>query len=248
MFKLVLSDIDILKNSIPIVSEIIDEANLVVDKSGISLLAPDRTMVSVVDLKILPTAFDSFDVSSDTALGLNMANLTAILKRVKSSDKLHLEYDSGKLVLKAVGRGVRTFSLPLIEVKSEKPPIDQLKFPVRIEVESSIIEEGIADAEVIGDSVFLEAEPSVFRMHAKGDVSSAHLELKQGDSGLLGVHAPERAKSQYPLDYLKKMIKAAKLAPQTVVEFGKDYPMRLDFRQVDKLQMRFILAPRVSEE
>jgi len=130
----------------------------------------------------------------------------------------------------------------------EKPPIDQLQFKTKIELDSGIVEEGIADAEIIGDSIVMEAGPETFRMHAKGDVSSAQLELAKDDKSLLKLESAEAAKSQYPLEYLKKMIKANKLSKQLSLEFGTDYPMRMSFKAIDKMQLSFILAPRVSED
>lgn len=248
MFKATLSDVDLLRNSIPIIAEIIDEANFTVDKNGISMLAPDRTMVSVVDFRLLSSAFDEFKVEGSVSLGLNMSNLTSVLKRLKSGDKLTLSYDGKKLIIRVAGRSTRTFEIPLIDVKLEKPPIEQLAFNVKVHLDSSILEEGIADAEIIGDSVFFESDGKIFSAFAKGDISSARLEVKKGDEGLIDLQATEHVRAQYPLDYLKKMVKAGRLSPQAILEFGKDYPMRLDFRIIDKLQMTFILAPRVSEE
>jgi hypothetical protein len=31
-----------------------------------------------------------------------------------------------------------------------------------------------------------------------------------------------------------------------VLEFGNDYPLRLGFKSIDKMQLSFILAPRVE--
>jgi len=249
-FKMKLSDVDLLKNSIPIIAEIIDEGVFKVAKDGISLLSPDRTMVSVTDLKILSSAFDEYNVEADESLGLNMANFAALLKRLKSGDKLALESTgkANRLKMTVSGNGIRTFEVPLIDVKMEKPPIDQLQFNTKVELDSSIIEEGIADAEIIGDSVVLEAGPESFKMHAKGDVSSAQLELAKGNKCLLKLDVKGAAKAQYPLEYLKKMIKANKLAKQLVLEFGTDYPMRMSFKALDKMSLSFILAPRVSED
>jgi len=249
-FKITLSEIDLLKNSIPIIAEIIDEGMFRVAKDGISLLSPDRTMVSVTDLKLLSSAFDEYSVEAEESIGLNMANFAALLKRLKSGDRLTLESTgkSNRLKMTVRGNGIRTFELPLIDVKMEKPPIDQLQFNTKIELESGVVEEGIADAEIIGDSIVMEAAPESFKMHAKGDVSSAQLELAKEDKGLLKLESAQAAKAQYPLEYLKKMIKANKLAKQLVLEFGTDYPMRMSFKSLDKMSLSFILAPRVSEE
>ncbi len=249
MFKVSLSEVDLLKNSIPIIAEIIDEGIFKISKDGLSLLSPDRTMVSVTDLKILPTAFDEFKVENEENLGLNLANLAAVLKRVKSTDKIIMESGKeNKLKITVKGNGVRTFEIPLLDIKAEKPPIDQLNFGGKVELDSGVVGEGIADAEVIGDSVVFEASPETFKMHAKGDVSSAQLEMGKNDKGLLKLEAKESIKAQYPLEYLKKMIKAGKLANNMTLEFGTDYPMRMTFKTVDKMSLQFILAPRVSEE
>ncbi len=249
MFRIVLSDADLLKNSIPIIADIIDEGVFNFDQNGISLVTPDRTMVSVVDLKILSAAFDEYKIESPESLGLNLSNLSAVLRRAKSGDKVVLESEKGnRLKITLEGSGKRVFEIPVIEIKAEKPPVDQLNFGGKVEIETRVVEEGVADAEVIGDSVVFEVAPSGFKMHARGDVSSSMLELEKGHSSLLNLKADKSVKSQYPLDYLKKMIKAGKLSKQMSIEFGTDYPMRMNFRAIDKLNLSLILAPRVSED
>jgi proliferating cell nuclear antigen len=249
MFKIVLTDVELLKNTIPIIAEIIDEGVFKVDQNGISLLAPDRTMVSVVDFKIPSTAFEKYNVSSDTSLGLNLANFVNVIKRIKSSDRVTLELakDNTKLKITVEGNGKRAFEIPILDIKDEKPPVDQLNFTGRVELDSSIMEDGIADADIVGDSVIFEATPEFFRIYSKGDVSSAELEMGKKDSGMLKLHAPNTVRARYPLEYLKKMVKASKLSKQAVLEFGNDYPMRLEFKAVDKAHISFILAPRVEE-
>ena len=141
---------------------------------------------------------------------------------------------------------MRVFEVPLLDTKTEKPPVDKLAFTSKVEIESRIIEEGISDADIIGDSVILEADSTKFRMSAKGDVSSAYLEVTKQDKGLLDLSVTASIKARYPLDYLKKMIKASKISEQMVIEFGNNYPLRMGFKSIDKMQLSFILAPRVE--
>jgi len=250
MFKITLSDVGLLTNSIPIISEIIDEGVFKIDQNGMSLVSPDRAMISVIDFKILSSAFDSYTVDGETTIGLNLDNFAAVLKRVKSTDKITLESTgkSNRLRIIIEGNSTRIFEIPVIDVNIEKPPIDQLNFSGQIEMASRVFEEGISDAEIIGDSVVLEAGPENFKMYAKGDISSAHLEMKKKDSDILKHTVQSPIKSQYPLEYLKKIIKAAKLSKNMVLEFGNNYPLRITFKDIDKMQLSFILAPRVSEE
>ncbi len=248
MFKLVMNDGDLLKKSVPIISEIIDEGVFRITQNGLSLLSPDRTMVAVVDFSIPSSAFDEFSVEGAEEVGVNMASLVDVIKRIKSTDKVIIQ--SGKdnrVSINLEGNGKRKFRISMLDIKTEKPPIDQLKFAGRIELKSEVLEDAIADAEIVADSLVMQAAPDLFKISTKGDTSSTELELKKGEDGLVNMEASDAVRARYPLEYLKKMIKAAKISQNVILEFGTDYPMRLGFVDVDKVSLKFILAPRVED-
>ena len=58
----------------------------------------------------------------------------------------------------------------------------------------------------------------------------------------------EAIKAKYSVDYLTKIIKSAGLSDKVAVYFKTDYPLRLDFTITDKLNMSFILAPRIETD
>jgi DNA polymerase III sliding clamp (beta) subunit (PCNA family) len=47
---------------------------------------------------------------------------------------------------------------------------------------------------------------------------------------------------------LKKIIKGGKLTGKVKLQFGNDYPLRVDYLVQDKLNLGFILAPRVAND
>jgi proliferating cell nuclear antigen len=249
MFHVTLTKTELLRNSIPIIAEILDEGVFKVDSNGLSLLSPDRSMIAVVNFKLLASAFEEFKCTGEEFLGLNLSNLVAIVKRIKPNDKVILKKEDKTNSLEIIleGNGKRKFEIPLLDISTERPPIDQLEFRGRIELDSNVLEEGISDADIVDDSVVFEAGSELFKMWAKGDVSSTQLELRKGEHGLIKIESEDKIRARYPLEYLKKMIKASKLASQVVIEFSNDYPLRMDFRDVDKLNLSFILAPRVED-
>jgi DNA polymerase III sliding clamp (beta) subunit (PCNA family) len=127
------------------------------------------------------------------------------------------------------------------------PNITQFAFTANAELSTDVLSNGIDDADVIADSIMIELAPGKVRMWAEGDSSKTELNLESGSVALASVDAKEAVKARYPLEYLKKMVKAAKLAPKTTLKIGNDYPMRMDFAG-DKAKIGFVLAPRVSEE
>jgi proliferating cell nuclear antigen len=249
MFKITLDNADLLKNSIPIIAEIIDEGVFRVDAKGLSLLSPDRSMIALVDFHLLSSAFEDFKVTGENQLGLNLTNLVSVIKRIKAGDKVVLTKEDESNVLEVLikGKGTRKFEIPLLNISTEKPPIEQLKFKGKIELDSNVLEEGITDADIADDSIVFEGEPHAFKIWAKGDINSSQLELKKGDQGLDKIEVAESLKSRYPLEYLKKMIKAAKFSDKVLLEFSNDYPLKMVFKDIDKIHLSFVLAPRVEE-
>ena len=249
MFKATLKDIGLLTDSISTIAELIDEGIFKITKDGISLIASDRAMVAVVDFKILSSAFEKFEVDKEQSIGLDIPNFLSVLKRAGGQDKATFNLQESKLEVILENASKRRFVLPLLDLSQEEvPAIDQLEFSTKAELKSDILQSGIADAEVVADSVLFEAAPSRFGMRADGDINSTQLELEKENKSLVQLKAGGETKARYPLDYLKKMVKAAKIAESVLLEWGQDYPIKISFKSGDKVSLQFILAPRVSEE
>lgn len=249
MFKASMSDTSLLRDSISTIGELIDEGIFKVNKNGLELIAADRAMVAVVDFKLPATVFDKFEVDKEQSIAVNMTNLVSVLKRVGGNERLELELKDNKLEIRMKNASTRKFMVPLLDITQEEiPPINQLDFKAKVKIKSDILKSGIDDADIVSDSVVFRASKDGFNLRASGDISSAELTLERGNDALLDLNATGIVMARYPLDYLKKIIKASKLADEINLRWSKDYPIRLDFTSVDKVSLGFVLAPRVSEE
>ncbi|OYT42478.1 MAG: proliferating cell nuclear antigen (pcna) [Candidatus Aenigmarchaeota archaeon ex4484_224] len=250
MFKAVLTDPDLLRIPITTIAQLIDEGVFNITKSNISLRAADRAMVAVVDFKILANAFEEYSIEEESKIGLNVSNFLSILKRAKRKDKLEMSLKENRLEILLTNGSRRRFSLPLIEIGEEEvPPIEQLEFTAKAEIRPEVLEDAIKDAEIVSDVILFLANKDKFIMKAEGDISQAEVVLEKGSENLLSLNVKgNEVKARYPIDYLKKMVKASKLADTIVIEFANDYPMKLSFRVLDKVDLTFVLAPRVIEE
>ena len=85
-------------------------------------------------------------------------------------------------------------------------------------------------------------------MKAEGDLSKAFIEIKADDVTAIKTESDEKFKSKYSLEYLKKMIAGSKIADDVSIYFNKDYPLKLEYKTVDKVMLSFILAPRVEND
>ncbi|MDI6798714.1 MAG: hypothetical protein QMD12_01815, partial [Candidatus Aenigmarchaeota archaeon] len=202
MFKATLIDVSLLTDSISTIAELIDEGVFKITKDGISLIAADRALVAVVDFKILSTAFEKYEVDQEHSIGINIGNLLSVLKRAGAGDKATFNLQDSKLEIILENSSRRRFVIPLLDLSQEEvPPIEQLKFTSKAEIKPEVLQSGIADAEVVADSVLFEASRERFGMRAEGDISSAQLELEKGNEALLEIKTDGETRARYPLDY-----------------------------------------------
>jgi len=246
--KVTIAEPEVLITTVATAAEIIDEGIFKFGKDGISLTAADRAMVAVIDLLISKDAFEEYEVEEEKEVGVNMTNFLSLLKRARGSDKVSLELVENRLILTIFNGTKRRFTVPLLQLTREEiPPIDQLEFKANVILKPEVLEDAIKDASVITDAVTFQATKEYFKISAEGDVSQAELELRQGDEGLVDLQVQENSKAKYPLDYLEKILKAAKISDEVTIKFAQDYPMRIDFKYEGKARISMVVAPRVSE-
>ncbi len=242
MMKLVMSSADYLKSSIEIISELVTEATFWVRKDGLELVAMDPGVVSMVILKMPPTAFSEFNVEDEVSLSVNLSYLKQVLKRAKKSDILTMSLDDNKLKIDLQSNSLRSFTIPLIDLEDNQHTIPDLQFPITIQMPSDDFKTIIEDAAVVSDGVTFEANKDKFIVEAKGDLSSLRTELKNGEG--ITIVGDESVKATYSIEYLKKMIKGSKISSEVVIQFNTDYPLKLEYKEIDQVNLAFILAPR----
>jgi len=228
---------------ISIISDLVLEVRIKVNKEGVSILAIDPANVAMVFFKLPASAFSEFEVENDEVLGVSLESLKAVLKRVKSGSILIMSRVENELKIEIVDRIKREFNLALIEVDSEEKEIPMLDFTSKIEMSSSDFAEAVEDCSVVSDSCSFVSEPDKFIIQGKGSLNSFKSEFSSDE---LNIEA-EQASSKYSLEYLQKIIKATKITDKTKINFSTDYPLKLEFN-TPFIELSFILAPRVETE
>lgn len=248
MFSLKLNEPKILNGSIGVISDFITEATFSIQKEGIKLVAMDPANISMVILDILPSTFTEFRVEEPVELTVNLDALKNALKRAKATDSLALTLEKNKLKLTISGKSRKRFFIPLLEREVKERKIPALDFMTTVEIEANEFKDYIDDVSIAGDAVTFDSDKNVFAMSAGDAGSKVNIELTRGHDALIQIAAKDPVRSIYSVDYLKKMARASALADSVSIRFAKNYPLRLDFRALNKLQMSFILAPRIENK
>ncbi|MBT4823660.1 proliferating cell nuclear antigen (pcna) [Candidatus Woesearchaeota archaeon] len=246
--KLTLAEPKYLKESVSIISELVNEATFKITKNAIELVAMDPANVAMVVFKLLSSTFVEYDVQEDTEIAINLSNLKQVLRRAKPSDMLSLEVHENKLKIILQGASKRTFSLPIIELEEKEQKVPDLNFPITISAPSYVLSDAVEDVDIIGESVSFMIDGKKLVISAESDLSEANIAIQETEEVKIMSDVSEVIKAKYSIEYLKKMMNAGKLVPEVKINFNKDYPLRLDYKAVDKIMLSFILAPRVEND
>ncbi|MBW2995232.1 proliferating cell nuclear antigen (pcna) [Candidatus Woesearchaeota archaeon] len=244
--KLTLAEPKYLKESISVISELVNEARFKITPDAVELVAMDPANVAMVIFKLLSSAFVEYDVKKETEISINLDNLKMIMRRVTPKDMVTLELGESKLQIVLKGNVKRTFDIPILELEEKEQKVPELKFPLSITMDAAMLEQAIEDADLVAESVVFNADAANFIVAAEGDLSKALIEMKKDDN--MKIKASGKAKARYSIEYLKKIIRGGKLAENALIMFNTDYPLKIEYKVVDKLLLAFILAPRVENE
>jgi proliferating cell nuclear antigen len=242
--KLVLADSKLLSDSISIISELVNEARIKITKDHLEIISMDPANVAMIIFKLLSSSFVEYELDKDKEIAVNLESLKQILRRAKPSDTLTITLDEekNKLSIKISGETTRTFSLSLIEIDEKEQKVPDLKFPIKINTNTITFDEAIEDMNIVSESVAFIAEKNKLTLQSSSNLNSAKVEIPLNED----TNLKEAIKSKYSLEYLKKMVKAGKLTDKAIINFDKDYPLKLEYNLKDKLSLSFILAPRID--
>ncbi|MBT3303797.1 proliferating cell nuclear antigen (pcna) [Candidatus Woesearchaeota archaeon] len=245
--KLTLAEPKYLKESISIISELVNEAKFKVTSNGIEMIAMDPANVAMVVFKLLSSCFVEYNIKKETEIGINLTNLRQVLRRAKPTDAVTLEFgEDNKLTVILKSKTTRSFSIPVMELEDKEQKVPELAFPVIIETDAEVISEAIEDIGVVSESVTLICEQKKLILKGEGNLSKAQVEIESDKKTIITNDETDPVKAKYSIEYFKKIIGGSKLSDRVTLLFDKEYPMKLTFQEVDKVQLSFILAPRVE--
>lgn len=248
MFNLKLDESRILSNTVAVISDFITEATFSISKEGMRLTAMDPANISMVILDILPSAFTSYKVDGPEEVTINLNSLKQALRRVKPTEPISLTAEANRLVLTIFSKSIKKFHIPMLEKETKDKQAPNLEFNAKIEIDAKEFRDFVDDVSVVGDAITFSADSDKLHLSAGDTGSRVNIELAKGSDSLVSMDVKEAVTSIYSVEYLKKMARAAVLADTAMFQFSSDYPLKVDYKSINKLQMSFILAPRIENK
>jgi len=254
-----------MREIIAAIAGVVDEGNFYVKEEGLEFMAMDESRVAMVMLRMPSTVFHKYEFEppegSDTLIiGVNFSELKKIMQRGKAKDSIifSIARERGKSFFAVTFfRGTpdertlqRTFALPIIEIPEERISIKELQYDVSIEfAPASFLNDIIAEAKIMGEDL---------RLVTKSDTKEITFLAESETGGYYEYTAPlekedtivqweikNDAEALYSIDFLRKFVRASKVADMVRIEYSRNMPLKMTFVIGGGTELIYLLAPRI---
>jgi proliferating cell nuclear antigen len=257
MFEIMSKDLKTIKGVFEAISAVVSEAKMKFTPNGIFLDAIDEGRICLIGMKLDKDDFDTYKCSDTYELGINMEDVTKILRRGTAKEEITLVYNPDikkiKILLKAEkSKKARQFGLGLIQLGDTgiKPEaLDKIEYTSKISIPLSYLEEAIKDADIFSECLILSINKENMMFKAEGQIGESETVLESGDEGIqdftCGV---ETGDNTFALAYLKNIVKVSAISDRVELSINAGTPMKAKFLVMSSSLFKYYLAPRIDEQ
>lgn len=231
---------------------LVDEAKIHLEFDGIWTKAVDPANVAMVKNTLSGEAFESFDISDEGILGLNMIRLQSIIDGADSGQLINIRYDATTRNL-VIRFGVHEFTMALIDPDSirQEPDLPDLDLPAEVEMVASELQDGVEYSDELSDHIrFGATRGETFEVTAQGDTDDYAGENDEVEF----VSVPhEDVSSLLSLDYIKSATEPFDANQSLTLRLGQEYPVKIVGEVQNENDAKigettYMVAPRIESE
>ena len=218
----------------------------------------DTSHVALVSLNLSMEGFETYRCEDSTVLGLNIANLSKVMKLADNSDSITLQADTDASHLKIKFENPKSgksteFQLNLLSLDQEHLSIPETEFGSVITVNSGEWSKMCKDLSSLSEALTIQTKDGKALLEVDGQCGKGQITLstnedmeRKEDNTTVEVESP--VTQQFALNYLNMFNKASGLSAQTKLCMTEDQPLVTQFDIEQLGVLKYYLAPKISDE
>lgn len=269
MLEAKINNANILKRVFECIKDLVNDANVDADETGLKLQALDGNHVSLVSLQLLDGGFAHYRCDRERVLGVNIASLNKVFKLCGANESVVISSKDDEDSLNFIFENnkedkVSNFSLKLmaLDVDSLNIPESEEGFDAEVELNSKELATIFRNLGEFSDTIFIEIDSVGIKFTTKGNVGDAEVNLKprqatsEDDVGVI-IKTKKPIKQSFAIKYLNLFAKSCILSDSVTLGLSSDRPIefRYDIKdsapEADMMKMgfvKFFLAPKVDDD
>lgn len=232
------------------IKDILTDANLEFDHTGLKIMAMDGTHTILVHLRLQADRFDEFHCPQKHVLGINMINFFKLVKTMSNNESIVLfmrKSDTTKLgieIMNGEKQMVTKFALNLIELDVRPIAIPAVQFPSIITMPSTDFQKIIRDMHTLGEVVEIQSASQELVFRCKGDYAEQETVFSIGQGTKTST---EIVQGNFFLKHLVLFTKCTSLCSDISLYLKNDYPIIVEYNVAGLGEIKLALAPALTK-
>ena len=237
--------------------EILTDANLEFDSTGIKIKAMDPSHTVLVHLKLDASNFEYYECLNKKTLGINMLNLFKLIKTMGNSDTLTLYLEEnnesvlGIKIENSEKNTVTNFTLNLMDLHEDNIEIPPAEFESVITMPSVDFQKICRDMHNLADNIEIKSVENQLIFTCKGQFATQETCIGETNSGLSFIQnesPDEIVQGIFALKHLVLFGKCTNLCNSIELYLKNDYPLIIKYTVASLGEIKLCLAPKVDNE
>jgi len=235
--------------------EILTDTNIIIDPTGIKLIATDNSQIVLIHMKLSAENFEFFFCEKKTVIGVNMMNMFKLIKAMSNNDTLTLfilKENPNRLGIRINNvekNSQTTFQLNLLDINDDEIAIPPAKFETELTLPSSDFQKIIRDMTNIGENIEIKSVGSTLILNCDGDFAKQETILSETQNGLSFSKSsgPEMPiQGVFSLKYLLLFTKCTNLCNLIHMYIKNDYPLVIRYDVANLGHIKLCLSPNIE--
>jgi proliferating cell nuclear antigen len=247
-------------NAIKVLTEalkdILTDANIEFDQTGLKIVAMDSTKTILVHLKLNSEKFDKYSCTQNRIVGVSMSNLFKLIKTATNNDTLTFYMDSsnpsclGIIIENGDKNTVTSFEMNLMDINEENIDIPPQEFESIITMPSIEFQKICRDMNNLSDAIEIKSVGAQLIFSCKGDFATQETKIGETPEGVNFVKSGQDSQiiqGYYNLKHLFLFTKCTNLCNSIEIYMKNDFPIVLNFSVGNLGKLKLALAPRIQQ-
>lgn len=237
--------------------EVLNDANLEFDKTGLKIMAMDTSHTVLVYLKLDAEKFEHYNCENKLIIGVSMVNFFKLIKTMNNNDTLTLFIDNENTNVLGIKienddkNAVTIYKLNLMDLNEEDLNLPPAEFTSVITMPSVDFQKFCRDMHHIAEVMEIKSIGQQVILSCKGDFACQETTLGEANSCMTIVQNPdpnEIVQGLFALKHLVLFTKCTNLCPQIELYLKNDFPLIIKYYVASLGEIKLALAPQCSEE
>lgn len=237
---------EVLKKLVDAVKELVKETTFHVCQDGVKMQCMDSSHVSLIQINLK----DSLGLnthSRQVSIGLNLDNLSKILRMCDGEEVSLDTSDSCKLFVQSSGSRESLLSVSLLDIDMETMDVPEFEYPSGVCMKNTEFSKIVRDFKDCDDEMSISIiKNSVIFRTCNSRFASCEVKLNAGDDILIEHDAELETTCELSLKYMSSFCKACPLSDSLTIQIGPELPASFRFPVVGSDFIVFFLAPRTG--